>query len=300
MTEARSRMSSAVVEAPAGPADENYLHEVGTRVRALRNARGMTRRQLSIESGVSERYLAQLEAGDGNISIRLMRRVARALDSDVGELAAERPMPLELKLLVDALAQLPGDRIVRARQVLFEELDRHSAVRRRRIALIGLRGAGKSTLGRRLADALGVSFIELEREVERDLGAPLDEILTSWGAQAYRDAERKALDRVLRQHVRVVIAASSAIVNDRLSYEMLRQGCVTVWLKAPAQECVERASQQGDSKPRVGRDSLLAEARSLASERENQFRMADMSLDTSGKSVDQSFDQLAALFRTTH
>src|ERR1700716_2843154 len=179
-----------------------YLSRLGERVRAWRTEQGMTRKALSLACGVSERYLAQLESGRGNISVLLLRKVARAMGVAVEHLVREE----------------------------------ESAARNGRIALIGLRGAGKSTLGEKLAQSLGLAFVELDREVEKEAGAKLGEVFAMYGQDAYRRFERRALARVLDEHERAVIATGGSLVTDRSTYELLLQRCRCIWLSAAPDE----------------------------------------------------------------
>jgi XRE family transcriptional regulator, aerobic/anaerobic benzoate catabolism transcriptional regulator len=255
------------MNAPLSPAQQEsaYLAQLGERVRAWRNGHGMTRKALAAASGVSERYLAQLEAGQGNISVLLLRRVARAMNVAV-------------------------ERLVR------EGADQDSA--RRRIALIGLRGAGKSTLGARLAAALGVPFVELDREVEREAGAKLGEVFAMYGQEAFRRFERRALDRILRTHEAAVIAAGGGLVTDPDTYQLLLDNCHTVWLKARAEEHMNRVVAQGDMRPFAGkmqgqgRPAALEEVRQLLADRDRLYSRADLTVETSGRSLKACFDEL--------
>src|ERR1700690_1034034 len=199
--------------APSRNADA-YLHQLGERVRTLRHQRGITRKALAAHAKVSERYLAQLEVGKGNCSIVLLRRIARAIGLPVTQLlnyGAEPP--LDLVLLTQFLERLPPDMLVEARKLVTERFNSPSEDRRR-IALIGLRGGGKSTLGALLAERLNVPFIELDREIERRSGANLSEIFDMFGQETFRRAEREALDDVLRRHPHFVIAPSGSIVTE--------------------------------------------------------------------------------------
>ena len=242
---------------PGDTPDRLYLARLGERVRAWRHGQRMTRKALAELSQVSERYLAQLEAGHGNISVLLLRRVARAMGAPVEHLVREDDAP-----------------------------------RTARIALLGLRGAGKSTLGEKLAQALGVPFIELDREVEREAGARLDEVFALYGQDAFRRFERRALERVLNQHERAVIATGGSLVTDPSSYELLLERCYCVWLKASAQEHMSRVIAQGDLRPFSGRSAALDEIRKLLADRERLYARAPLSLDTSGKTVRQSLQEL--------
>src|SRR5207344_1433905 len=187
--------------------DERFLHELGERVRAARARSGMTRKDLAAESGVSERYLAQLEAGQGNISVLLLQKVAAALSVPYAELLTEQDeQAVELKLIQQFLRRLPQQQLPRVRAQLMRDFGNSPADRMKRVALIGLRGAGKSTLGALLAKERGVPFIELDREVEREAGTSLSEIFLLYGQQGYRRYERRCLEKVLQQRDRCVIA----------------------------------------------------------------------------------------------
>jgi len=241
--------------------DAFYLGRLGERVRAWRNAQGMTRKRLAEASGVSERYLAQLEAGRGNISVLLLRRVARAMRVPVGELVREDTAP-----------------------------------RAARIALLGLRGAGKSTLGAKLAQALELPFIELDREVEKEAGAKLGEVFALYGQDAFRRFERRALERVLDDNERAVIATGGGLVTDPSTYELLLERCFCVWLRASPQEHMSRVVAQGDMRPFAGRtqgrSAALDEIRRLLADRERLYARAPLALDTSGKTVRQTLQEL--------
>src|SRR4051812_4098734 len=253
---------------PAQAHDAFYLGRLGERVRAWRNAQGMTRKRLAEASGVSERYLAQLEAGRGNISVLLLRKVARAMGVAVDRLVREE----------DNGAEKP-------------------------IALIGLRGAGKSTLGEKLAASLNVPFVELDREVEKEAGAPLAEVFAMYGQDAFRRFERRALDRVLAEAPRGVIATGGSLVTDPGTYELLLERCRCVWLRASAQEHMARVLAQGDTRPfrdkngrGAGRSSALDEIRKLLADRDRLYGRAGAVIDTSGKSVRQSLAELKRVF----
>jgi XRE family aerobic/anaerobic benzoate catabolism transcriptional regulator len=247
------------MNAPLSPAQQEaaFLSRLGERVRAWRAEHGSTRKALAAASGVSERYLAQLEAGEGNISVLLLRKLARAMN-----------------VQVDAL------------------LREDSPAAARRIALLGLRGAGKSTLGARLAGALAVPFVELDHEVEREAGTRLGEVFAMYGQEAFRRFERRALERVLRTHDAAVIAAGGSIVTDPESYRLLRENCRTVWLKAKPEEHMNRVIAQGDMRPFKGRKAALDEIRKLLADREGLYARADLTLDTSGRPVKTMLDEL--------
>jgi len=239
-----------------------YLAQLGDRVRAWRGEKGITRKELSAASGVSERYLAQLEAGEGNISVLLLRKVARAMG------------------------------------VTVESLVREEAPQQKCVALLGLRGAGKSTLGAKLAEFLKVAFVELDREVEKEAGAELGEVFAMYGQDAFRRFERRALERVLAQNDRAVIATGGSLVTDAGTYRMLLERCVCVWLKASPEEHMARVIAQGDMRPFKGRSAALDEIRQLLADRDRLYGRADLVLDTSGKSARSSLSQLLSLLKT--
>jgi XRE family transcriptional regulator, aerobic/anaerobic benzoate catabolism transcriptional regulator len=248
------------MNAPLTPEQEEsaYLSRLGERVRAWRTDSGMTRKALSAASGVSERYLAQLESGQGNISVLLLRKVARAMGVAV-------------------------DRLLR---------EEERAPRAERVALIGLRGAGKSTLGEKLARSLDIPFVELDKEVEKEAGAKLGEVFAMYGQDAFRRFERRALERVLNQHERAVIAAGGSLVTDPATYQLLQERCFCIWLKASPAEHMSRVIAQGDMRPFKGRSAALGEIEKLLEDREKLYARADATVETSGKSIKQSLEQV--------
>jgi len=270
-----------------------YLAHLGERVRAWRLEQGVTRKSLALASGVSERYLAQLESGHGNISVLLLRKVAQAMQVPVEDLARENgDMPAELALLTRFAAALPPEKVAAAHRLLLAQF---GSPRKRRVALLGLRGAGKSSLGARLAETLGVPFVELDREVEREAGSDLGAVFSIYGHDAYRRFERRALERVLRQHDRAVIATGGSLVTDQDNYDLLRERCYCVWLRASPEEHMSRVISQGDMRPFKGRSAALDEIRRLLADRDRLYARADAVLDTSGKPVRQSLAQLRNL-----
>ncbi|MGA8050059.1 MAG: helix-turn-helix transcriptional regulator [Burkholderiales bacterium] len=273
--------------------EDAYLARLGDRVRAWRREQGVTRKALSLACGVSERYLAQLEAGQGNISVLLLRRVAQAMRVPVEDLAREDgEIPDELALLMRFAAALPHEKIAAAHRLLLAQF---GSSRKRRVALLGLRGAGKSSLGARLAENLGVPFVELDREVEREAGTDLGEVFSMYGQDAYRRFERRALERILRQHDRAVIATGGSLVTDQDNYDLLLERCYCVWLRASPEEHMSRVISQGDMRPFKGRSAALDEIRRLLADRDRLYARADAVLDTSGKPIKQSLAQLRTL-----
>jgi XRE family transcriptional regulator, aerobic/anaerobic benzoate catabolism transcriptional regulator len=280
--------------APLPPVSEaEFLSGVGNRVREIRSRRGMTRRIVARESDVSERHLAQLESGEGNISILLLRRVASALNVSLGELfspATEEPNHKELA--AQLLERLPAERREEVLRRLLREFDNGNDARRRRIALIGLRGAGKSTLGARLAKHSGVPFIELDKEIEKDAGMPLDEIFSLYGQAGYRRVEKRTLDRVLRNADRVVISVGGGVVSEKETYDRLLSSCYTVWVKARPEEHMARVIEQGDFRAMANNDQAMEDLRRILEAREPLYRKADLHFDNSGNSVEENFAKL--------
>lgn len=271
----------------------NYLSSLGMRVRKARARKGLSRRDLARDSGVSERYLAQLEAGEGNVSILLLRQIADALKLPLAELIEEQSGgALELVLINEFLRRLPPQKLAAVRARLARDYGGAGAERRRRIALVGLRGAGKSTLGSRLAKSLRVPFVELDREIEREAGTSLSEIFLLYGQAGYRRYERRCLERALEKHERAVIAAGGSIVSEPGTYELLLSACLTVWLKAEPEEHMARVIAQGDTRPMAGNDQAMDDLRRILDSRAALYGQADVTVDTAGKSIGQS---LAAL-----
>jgi len=278
---------------PSRPADP-YLHRLGERVRNLRHQRGITRKALAQHARVSERYLAQLEAGLGNCSIVLLRRIARAIGLPVTQLVHEGAEPaLDQVLLSQFLERLSPSDLAEARDLLLRHFSQSSDdLRRRRIALIGLRGGGKSTLGRMLAERLDLPFIELDREIERRSGANLTEIFDMFGQETFRRAEREALDDVLRRYKHFVLAASGSIVTEPGTLELLLASCFTVWVRAEPQEHMQRVIAQGDMRPMANNARAMEDLVSILKSREPLYAKAEAVLATSGKTPEQNLTEL--------
>ncbi len=290
-------MKNARTKPATGRDTDAYLRRLGERVRTLRNQRGMTRKALARHAKVSERYLAQLEAGLGNGSIVLLRRITRALGLPVTQLVHEGAEPaLELVLLSQFLERLSPPALAEARDLLLERFSKPSEdVRRRRVALIGLRGGGKSTLGRLLAERLDVPFIELDREIERRSGATLSEIFDMFGQETFRRAEREALDDVLRQHRNFVIATSGSIVTEPGTLELLLASCFTVWVRAEPEEHMKRVMAQGDMRPMANSARAMDDLISILRSREPLYAKAEVALTTTGQTPEQNLAELLRL-----
>ena len=254
--------------------DSVFLETLGQRVRAARGRRGLSRKLLARDAGVSERYLAQLEAGQGNISILLLRHVADALGLILDELVCTEE---------DALTK-NGRRYNRP-------------ARPRRVALIGLRGAGKSTLGRLLAADLGTPFIELNDEIAKMNGLGVPEIFHLYGPEGYRRFEQRCLDHAIGSHDHVVLATGGGIVADPTTYDALLSAFFTIWLHAAPEEHMARVRAQGDLRPMAGNSEAMKELKRILSSREPLYRRADRALDTSGRSIETCRVSLAKLLK---
>ncbi|MBD5633712.1 MAG: helix-turn-helix transcriptional regulator [Candidatus Eremiobacteraeota bacterium] len=276
-----------------------FLARLGERVRDARARRGMTRKILARDSGVSERYLAQLESGQGNISIVLLRALARALDMPLETIVREDAEPtLEMARAYALLQRLGPTDALEAQRLLESRFGPAAGrERRERIALIGLRGAGKSTLGALLATRLERPFIELDREIEAASGASLSEIFDLYGQGGFRRLERRALKAVLGGHPRFVLATSGSIVSEPETFAELLLGCYTVWIRAEPAEHMQRVIAQGDLRPMADNGEAMADLERILAGRELLYRKADAEIDTAGRDVDETLDELLRLVR---
>ena len=287
----------------ATPADarDPFLAALGDRVRSLRARKGMTRRDLSLASAVSERHLASLEGGVGNASVLILRHIAQSLDCQLAELLGdETTVSPEWLLIRDLLRNRSDEDLRRGRLALAEAYGQAGtqSARSRRLALIGLRGAGKSSLGQRLADALNVPFVEINREIERVAGCGLAEIHNLLGPSAYRRYERRALEETIALYPDAVIATPGGIVSDPSTFNLLLANCFTVWLKASPEEHMNRVIAQGDLRPMAGSSGsteAMDDLKRILAGRAAFYGKADRSFDTSKKSAGECFDALLAL-----
>ena len=274
-----------------------FLAAIGREVRRNRAKRGMTRRQLAQASMASERYLAQIESGGGNPSVSVLRAIAQALDLPVSALLPdERIHAAALDGVLDLLAQVPERELPALAKEIEARLARTAgADRARRIALIGLRGAGKSTLGRMLARRLGWPFIELDRRVEEEYGASIPDLIEMAGTATFRRHERSALERVIAEHDAAIITTAGGIVANPESYALLQRRAHTVWIRARPEEHMSRVMAQGDFRPMAQNREAMADLVAILEARRADYARAEAEIDTSGETVEDSYTELLHL-----
>ncbi|MDR7150555.1 XRE family aerobic/anaerobic benzoate catabolism transcriptional regulator [Hydrogenophaga palleronii] len=296
-------------DAGAGPAEADesprhpFLLALGERVRMLRSRRGMTRKAVALAADVSERHLANLEYGTGNASILVLLQVAQALQCSLTELLGDVTTSSPEWLLIRELLEKRDEAdLRRVRMAIGGLLDGHAAPvddagRQARIALIGLRGAGKSTLGQRLADDLGYAFIELSREIEKFAGCSISEIHALYGTPAYRRYERRALEEAIQIYPEVVIATPGGLVSDAANFNLLLTHCTTVWLQADPADHMGRVAAQGDMRPMAASREAMEDLKRILAGRSAFYSKADLHFNTSGQGVDDAFDTLRTQVR---
>jgi XRE family aerobic/anaerobic benzoate catabolism transcriptional regulator len=273
--------------------ETGFLEQLGQRVRTMRALRGMSRKVLARVSGISERYIAQLESGKGNVSIVLLRRVSNAMGAHLEDLIpAAEPVP-DWPVIRDLLRKATPSQIAQAKDVLAGQ---GLAAQRRMsfagIALIGLRGAGKSTLGRMLAKRIGWSFVELNKEIEAQNGLSVAEIIALYGQEGFRRMEQAALGQLLARKELMVLATGGGIVSEPLSFDLILSSFYTIWVKAEPEEHMARVRGQGDLRPMADDRSAMAELRTILKSREPLYARASAVVDTAGLSVDAAAAQL--------
>jgi XRE family aerobic/anaerobic benzoate catabolism transcriptional regulator len=276
--------------------DQQFLAALGRQVRHVRALRGMSRKVLARVSGISERYIAQLESGQGNVSIKLLRRVAAAMGVRVEDLIVDEAAPQDWPIFRDLLRTAAPTQIAEARAILSGAAPAPAAAHAPadRVALIGLRGAGKSTLGRIAAERLGWSFVELNREVERANGLSVGEILALYGQEGLRRREQAMLRDLIGRPGPMIVATGGGIVAEPLTFDLLLASFVTVWLKAAPEEHMARVRQQGDLRPMADDRAAMAELRAILVSREPLYARARMTVDTTGIAVEAAAERLIA------
>lgn len=294
-TAASAKSKTKAQDSGASLSEAEYLKLLGERVRRERARLQLTRKNLAEKSQVSERYLAQLEAGKGNISILLLRQVGQALEIPLESLVLDSAEESgDLARTIEILRRLTPEQVRHAQQGLLERYGAHEkGARRERIALIGLRGAGKSTLGALLAEKLDVPFLELDRLVEQDSGLTLSAIFDLYGPAGFHRYERQCLDHLLARYPRFVLAAGGSLVTVEATFEALLHSCYTVWLRANPEDHMNRVIAQGDRRPMAASPQAMSDLKRILSSREPLYAKADATVETSAKSVQQTLQELA-------
>ncbi|MFH0297130.1 helix-turn-helix transcriptional regulator [Bradyrhizobium sp. 31Argb] len=273
--------------------ETDFLEQLGQRVRTMRALRGMSRKVLAKVSGISERYIAQLESGKGNVSIVLLRRVSHAMGAHLEDLIPSAEPAPDWAVIRDLLRKATPEQIAHTKDILAG--GSASAPRRASfsgIALIGLRGAGKSTLGRMLAKRIGWSFVELNKEVERENDLSVAEIIALYGQEGFRRMEQVALKQLLARNELMVLATGGGIVSEPLTFDLILSSFYTIWLKAEPEEHMARVRRQGDLRPMADDRSAMAELRNILVSREPLYSRASAVVDTAGLSVDAAAARL--------
>ena len=281
-----------------------FLVALGDRVRALRARRGMTRKAVALAADVSERHLANLEYGVGNASILVLLQVTHALHCSLAELIGDVTTSSPEWLLIRELLEHRDDVALRRVRVAIGELfgtgganGSGTAVRSSRVALIGLRGAGKSTLGHMLAEDLGFPFVELSREIEKFAGCSIAEIQALYGVNAYRRYERRALEEAIQIYPEAVIATPGGLVSDAATFNLLLAHCTTVWLQAAPEDHMKRVTAQGDLRPMAASREAMEDLKGILAGRAAFYSQAEFSLDTSRQALQATFLALRDLVR---
>jgi XRE family aerobic/anaerobic benzoate catabolism transcriptional regulator len=273
--------------------ETGFLEQLGQRVRTMRALRGMSRKVLAKVSGISERYIAQLEGGKGNVSIVLLRRVSNAMGAHLEDLIPSAEPAPDWAVIRDLLRKATAGQIAQAKDVLAG--GSASAQRRHAfagIALIGLRGAGKSTLGKMLAKKIGWSFVELNKEIEAQNGLSVAEVIALYGQEGFRRMEQAALGQLLARKELMVLATGGGIVSEPLTFDLILSSFYTIWLKAEPEEHMARVRSQGDLRPMADDRSAMAELRNILLSREPLYARASAVVDTAGLSADAAAARL--------
>jgi XRE family aerobic/anaerobic benzoate catabolism transcriptional regulator len=293
-TNALRRPNAGIMTEHLDP-EASFLEQLGQRVRTMRALRGMSRKVLAKVSGISERYIAQLESGKGNVSIVLLRRVSNAMAAHLEDLIPSgEPVP-DWPVIRDLIRKATPGQIAHARDVLSGQGNGASAQRQMTfagIALIGLRGAGKSTLGKLLAKKIGWSFVELNKEIEQQNGLSVAEIIALYGQEGFRRMEQAALGQLLARRELMVLATGGGIVSEPLTFDLILSSFYTIWLKAEPEEHMARVRKQGDLRPMADDRSAMAELRAILLSREPLYARASAVVDTAGLSVDDAAARL--------
>jgi XRE family transcriptional regulator, aerobic/anaerobic benzoate catabolism transcriptional regulator len=273
--------------------ETGFLDQLGQRVRTMRALRGMSRKVLAKVSGISERYIAQLESGKGNVSIVLLRRVSNAMGAHLEDLIPSTEPAPDWAVIRNLLRKATPGQIAQAKDVLAGgAVSAHRRHSFSGIALIGLRGAGKSTLGKMLAKKIGWSFVELNKEIEAQNGLSVAEIIALYGQEGFRRMEQAALTQLLGRNELMVLATGGGIVSEPLTFDLVLSSFYTIWVKADPEEHMARVRRQGDLRPMADDRSAMAELRNILLSREPLYARASAVVDTAGLSVDAAAARL--------
>jgi XRE family transcriptional regulator, aerobic/anaerobic benzoate catabolism transcriptional regulator len=281
-----------MTENPDPDPETGFLEQLGQRVRTMRALRGMSRKVLAKVSGISERYIAQLESGKGNVSIVLLRRVSHAMGAHLEDLIpATEPAP-DWPVIRDLVRKATPTQIAQAKEVLAGGSASAQRASFAGIALIGLRGAGKSTLGKMLAKKIGWNFVELNKEIETQNGLSVAEIIALYGQEGFHRMEQAALTQLLARKELMVLATGGGIVSEPVTFDLILSSFYTVWLKAEPEEHMARVRRQGDLRPMADDRSAMTELRTILRSREPLYARASAVVDTAGLSVNDAAARL--------
>jgi len=285
-------MNSTLLQLSTEPVS-GYLAILGLRVRTERIRKSMSRRKLAEDSGVSERYLALLESGTANPSILVLKAIATALALKIDDLVEEKQN--QSSIYLEFREHLRGISDDELHHLLTEAKDPVLRIKKNHIALIGLRGAGKSTLGRELEKKLGVNFIELGSEIAKAAGMPVSEIFSLGGQATYRRFQNEALVNVLNHYPMSVIAIGGSLVTEPDTFNLLLRTCHTIWVQAKPKEHMKRVIAQGDYRPISNNKNAMAELEAMLADRLSLYQRAEHTIDTSELSISEALDLIVNL-----
>jgi len=288
----RTESGPGATMAKAEDPEDVFLAELGQRVRKMRELRGMSRKVLSKVSGLSQRYIAQLESGEGNVSIILLRRVSHAMGSKLEDLIPSTATAPDWSVVRDLLQGASKEQIDHVKRILSDKKGLTWTPSSQRVALIGLRGAGKSTLGRIVADRLGWTFVELNRKIEEENGLTVSEIFAIYGQEGYRRLEQAALRKLIQNPGPMVLATGGGIVAEPLTFDLVLSSFFTIWLKAKPEEHMRRVREQGDLRPMSDDRSAMQELRAILRSREPLYARANAVVDTAGIKAEKAAQRL--------
>ncbi len=297
MSESASNVSSIEDKLSTEESVKALLDLVGKRVRSTRKQKALSRRELSAASGISQRYLAQLESGEGNISIGLLQRLALALDKKIEAfLSSDDELSADLTTVTALYANADINTRACAMQILTTGQSKNQ--KSERICLMGLRGAGKSSLGSLLSKDLQVPLIELNDVIEKRAGIPVSEIIALYDMEGYRQLESDCLKDIIETESKVILAVAGGIVASQNTFNLLCSSFHTIWIKASPAEHMDRVRAQGDVRPMAGNPDAMEQLKGILRSRETEYARADYQLDTAAKRIETSLAELIELVRS--